>query len=240
MAYNLSPSNPNLIWVGFSDGAVYLVDWTSGEGISDFWTTSTTGLVHMAVAAIDTTSGRKDIIYTTEMRSGGGWRITAHDLAAPGSSTKPVARAIYTSTQEIQILNASSDGCIIVAASGNRILLGTLRSSDVESVEKIRYEFRVFESSDHIASLDMRVSEKPSATGVKSSKVLKVGAVDVVVGDIRGAIFVHNNLLANLIRAETASVNLLPRKLHWHRKAVSSVKWSLDGEDSSFQNRDIC
>jgi NET1-associated nuclear protein 1 (U3 small nucleolar RNA-associated protein 17) len=221
--------------VGCSDGAVYRVDWTSGEGTGEFWTTSTTGLVHMAVASIDAANRKRDIVYTTETRNGGGWRITAHELAAPGSSTQPVARAIYTSTQEIQILKASSDGSIIVAASGNRILLGSLRSSEFETVDKIRYEFRVFESSDHISSIDMRVSEKPSATKLKASKVMKVGTVDVVVGDVRGAIFVHNNLLANLIRAETVAVNVLPRKLHWHRKAVGTVKWSADGRSSQFQ-----
>jgi NET1-associated nuclear protein 1 (U3 small nucleolar RNA-associated protein 17) len=57
--------------------------------------------------------------------------------------------------------------------------------------------------------------------------------VDLVVGDVQGVIFLHNDLLAKLflqsLDGKTPGINLVPRKLHWHRQAVHAVKWSLDG-----------
>jgi NET1-associated nuclear protein 1 (U3 small nucleolar RNA-associated protein 17) len=81
-----------------------------------------------------------------------------------------------------------------------------------------------------VSSLDARVSKRSSGT-----KLDKVKVVDVVVGDVKGAIFVHNDLLRNLIGSQKSMtddqhpIDLIPRKLHWHRKAVHCVKWSLDG-----------
>ncbi|KAI9744617.1 MAG: hypothetical protein M1818_002146 [Claussenomyces sp. TS43310] len=235
IAHALSPTDPKMIWVACSDGIVYYVNWTTSGSTQASWVTSTMGIISMAVASMDSVDRRRDIVYTTEAREGGGWRITAHELALPGGPVQPVARVIYTSNQEVQTIKAVSDGSILLAAAGSRVLLGNLRSLEFGTVDKIKYEFRVFESTDYISSLDVRVSEPPHVAEKKASKLKKARIVDAVVGDTKGAIFVHHDLLANLIKHATLPPNsemtasLLPRKLHWHRKAVRSVKWSLDG-----------
>lgn len=123
-----------------------------------------------------------------------------------------------------------------MAASENRVLLGSLRDTEYETVEKMKYEFRVFESIDYISSIDVRVTERPkSSKDKKKTKAEIYGIVDVVVGDVKGSIFVHNDLLYKLYHAQHAAsagksaVDLQPRKMHWHRKTVDTVKWSLDG-----------
>jgi NET1-associated nuclear protein 1 (U3 small nucleolar RNA-associated protein 17) len=45
---------------------------------------------------------------------------------------------------------------------------------------------------------------------------------------------VHNDLLAKLFSQHAdgklpPGLSLVPRKLHWHRQVVHTVKWSLDG-----------
>lgn len=190
----------------------------------------------MTVAAMGYSGKKQDVLFTTEKRREAGWRITAHEL---NPATKAAAaRTIYSSPQPIQILKAVGQGDVIVAASEERVLLGSLRSEDFKTIDKIRYEFRVFESTDYISTLDVRVSprskaaETPSKTAGKKNK----NVVDIVVGDVKGVVFVHNDLLAKLIESQRATAagekhpNLGPRKLHWHRKAVHSVKWSLDGK----------
>lgn len=233
VAYSLSQTNPNMIWVGCSDGAVYHIDWTTGTGTDQFWTTSSMGLTHMTATAVAFGGKKRDVVYTTEPKRDGGFRITAHELTPPGSETPTVAKTIYTSTQPIHILKAAKSGGVVVAASENRVLMGNLRGEDFETVEKMKYEFRVFESTDFISSIDVRVTERQQTSkDKKKTKAEKFGIVDVVIGNVKGSIFVHSDLLHKLSSAEhkgKAVADLTPRKMHWHRKAVETVKWSLDG-----------
>jgi NET1-associated nuclear protein 1 (U3 small nucleolar RNA-associated protein 17) len=233
-AYGLSPTDPNILWLACSDGTVYKVNWASGEGGDRSWKTSDAGLTHMTVASMDSDGRKRDVVFTTE-KKGEVWRISAHELSIRGTSPIVQSRVIYTSPKPIHIIKTTGEGDVIIAASEERVLLGTLRSTDFGTIERIKYEFRIFESTDFVSSMDIRVSKRAADPGRKVTKLDKIGIVDVVVGDVRGAIFVHNDLLANLIRSQTLtvevpnSINLIPRKLHWHRKAVHSVKWSLDG-----------
>ncbi|RDW87795.1 hypothetical protein BP5796_03489 [Coleophoma crateriformis] len=237
IAYSLSPTSADHVWVACSDGAIYHINWSTGAGESQYWGISSTGCIHMTVASMESAGRRRDVVLTTESRKDNGWRITAHELASPDGPIATVARTIYTSTQRISFLKTTKEGSVIVAASENRVLLGILRSTEFNTVDKIRYEFRVFESSDMIASLDVRSYDRATTAGQKppskQTKVpRKIPVVDVVVGDVKGSIFVHNDLLSNLIQVQAGSsqgISLLPRKLHWHRQAVYSVKWSLDG-----------
>lgn len=237
VSFCLSSSNPDLIWVACSSGVVFCIDWTNGSGADASWSVSETGIIYMTAASLEFTGRIRDIVYTTEVKEDGGWRIQAHELDTSNRTASPTSRTIYASTEQIQIIKATTDGNVILASSGSRILLGQLRSNDFDNIDKIRYTFRIFESSDAIKSLDLRVSARSNATPAKKERTFaKASIVDVVVGDVRGSIFVHNDLLSNLIRTEAAStedqtaISLMPRKLHWHRKAVNSVKWSQDGK----------
>ena len=81
ITYCLSPTNPDLVWVACSDGAVYSVNWTSGVGADQYWGISSTGCIHMTVASMESAGRRRDVVFTTEARKDGGWRITANELA---------------------------------------------------------------------------------------------------------------------------------------------------------------
>ena len=233
VTYCLSPTNSNLVWVACSDGSIYSVDWTSGKGANQSWTISSTGCIHMTAASTESAGRRRDVVFTTEVRKDGGWRITANELARPTDSFETAARTIYTSNQRINFLKTSKDGFVIVAASEKRILIGSLRSTEYNTIDKIRYEFRVFESTEFISSLDLKVSARTGVETLGKSVLKRLPVVDVVVGDAKGSIFVHNDLLGNLARSQDdklpPGISLIPRKLHWHRKEVCTVKWSLDG-----------
>jgi NET1-associated nuclear protein 1 (U3 small nucleolar RNA-associated protein 17) len=189
----------------------------------------------MTVASMESGGRRRDIVFTTEIRKDGGWRITANELAPPNGPIKTDAKTIYTSNQRTSYLKTANEGSVIVAASEKKVLIGRLRSTDYATVDKIKYEFFSFASIDRISCLDVRVRERPGTEELKSSKMRRTPIVDVVVGDVKGTIFVHNDILANLIRSQSgtlpAGISLIPRKLHWHRQAVHTVKWSLDGKE---------
>ncbi|KAE8451170.1 hypothetical protein EG329_004842 [Mollisiaceae sp. DMI_Dod_QoI] len=235
VAFCLSPTESNFLWVACSNGIVFRVDWTSGVGAEEHWITSSTGCNHMTVASMESVGRRRDVIFTTEIRKAGGFRISANELPLP--PMQPSTRSIYTSPHRIEFLQTAQEGSVIVGVSGNKILLGRLRSTDYESIDKIKYEFRIFESSNAIKSLDMRVSNRTGVEleGIKKSSTLqKTPVVDLVVGDVRGVVFLHNDLLAKLfIQSQDGSlppgISITPRKMHWHRQAVHTVKWSRDG-----------
>lgn len=191
----------------------------------------------MTVASMESTGRRRDIVFTTEIRRDGGWRITANELAPPNSPIKTGAKTIYTSNQRISYLKTAKEGSVIVAASERKVLVGRLKSTEYGTVDNIKYEFFCFESIDLISCLDVQVCDRPGTEKLKSSKMRRTPIVDVVVGDVKGTIFVHNDILANLIRSHfgtlPAGISLIPRKLHWHRNAVRCVKWSLDGMEFS-------
>lgn len=190
----------------------------------------------MTVASMVSAERRRDVIFTTEIRKDGGWRITANDLARPSDLFSTAARTIYTSNQRISFLKTAEDGSVIVAASEKRVLVGNLRSTEYNTIDKIRYEFRVFESTDFVSSLDLKISSRRDVEKLGKSILKRLPVVDVVVGDVRGSIFVHDDLLGNLARSQDdkkpPGISLIPRKLHWHRKEVCTVKWSLDGRHS--------
>ena len=187
----------------------------------------------MTVASMESVGRRRDVVFTTEIRKDGGWRITANELARPTDPFETAARTVYTSNQRISFLQTAKEGSVIVAASKKRVLIGSLRSTEYSTIDKIRYEFRVFESAEFISSLDLKVSARRGIENLGKSVLKRLPVVDVVVGGVKGSIFVHNDLLGNLARSQDdklpQGISLIPRKLHWHRKEVCTVKWSLDG-----------
>lgn len=236
VTYCLSPNQPETVWVACSNGQIYHINWTSGVGATQWWSVSSMGCEYMTVASMESAGRRRDVVFTTEERKDSGWRVTAHELAPPNGEIQTAARTIYTSNDPISFLQTDKEGAVIVGAAGTKLLLGRLRSTEYDTVDKIRYEFRVFETADNISSLDMRVSQRTGTEGMKKSVLKRTPVVDLVLGDVKGAIFAHNDLLANLIRAQDGTLpkglSLAPRKLHWHRQEVHTVKWSLDGKIS--------
>ncbi|RKF75498.1 U3 small nucleolar RNA-associated protein 17 [Golovinomyces cichoracearum] len=230
----LSPSKSNILWVACSDGSIFSVDWTTGAGADSFWTVSSTGCIHMTVASMESNGRKRDVIFTTENRKDGGYRTTANELADPNGPIAIATRTIYTSKEPIQCLQAAIDGSVIVGASGNRILVGRLRSAQFDTVDKIKFEFRILESRDYITSIDIKLSKRSDAKTSLKNKTHRIPIVDLVVGNIRGVIFIHSDLAGKLFsqfqnEAVPSLLGLMPSKLHWHRQTVHSVKWSLDG-----------
>ena len=65
-------------------------------------------------------------------------------------------------------------------------------------------------------------------------------AIDIAIGDISGVLLLFEDILSSFAAIESTqkggktradnAESLRPKKLHWHRDAIGSVKWSLDGK----------
>lgn len=237
VAFSLSPSQSNILWVACSDGNIFSIDWTTGLGRDQSWCIASAACVHMTVASMESAGRRRDVVFLTDIRNGdGAFRVTANELHSPESGIPNDARTIYTSTEPINFMKTAREGSVLVGSSGKRMIVGRLKSTEYNIMKNIRYEFRIVESTEAIKSLDLRVSNRSAmeAEGLKKS-LRKTPVVDVVVGDVRGVLYLHNDLQLKLFGQSPdgslpSGLSLTPRKLHWHRQAVHTVKWSLDGK----------
>ncbi len=131
-------------------------------------------------------------------------------------------------------LKILDDGNVIVATSGTKVIIGTTEAADKPSLKDIVYVWREIECSEWITSIDVQVEHADAP--VRPQIPHSVGnGLNIVVGGLKGAIFIYENILRKLIKKETSSTMLKreeinPRRLHWHRNAVAAVKWSADGE----------
>ena len=116
------------------------------------------------------------------------------------------------------------DGKVMVICAGNRMLLGqvAVRSGE-ENASTGNYTWREVTVPGEVVSFDARIRAEASSNQSLS--------VDVVLGLDTGAILVYDNVLTHLVKAEKGQIQseALSRRLHWHRDAVQTVKWSRDG-----------
>lgn len=194
---------------------------------------------HLVVARRDSSASSLDVVYTgeeTEHKS----RISAHLLRTEADASKTESKTVLSSSNSITQFKFVEDGKIIVAASRHRLMVGVTEGDQGDSLKDFRCIWRELVSPTPITCLDVRVSsENPiTATRARPKQSKRSGGrdsvVDVVTGDTGGILLVHENLLQNLKRQEaqpdnTALARAPLRRMHWHREAIHTVKWSLDG-----------
>ena len=228
-----SPVDTAQLYISKVTGIIEKWNWTNGK-ILDVWDTKTP--VHLiATVNPNSTENGTGYVYSVDKPKGSRWTITAHRLMAGKDAAKTDLNTLLKYEEPITSLRIFEEGRIIVATSGHKLLIGSTDNPHQPLLKAISYVWREITCSEWITSIDTRIRSVDASS--KKSKFVKAVtrcAVDIVVGGIKGAIFVYEDLLASLISKEDKSKdgitdNITPRKLHWHRNAVSSVKWSTDG-----------
>lgn len=224
VATRLSTQDADFVWVACSDGQVYHINWTRGaETLPSFRTVSGTAktMVVMPGAAREE---KGDIVLVAESDKPHQMEVFAYQ-GKLGSATKSESVLILKRRGDgLQLLEASADGQILVGALHDRLFLAVASQTGTGKLEMLPYEFFSFDVPDLITALDLRVYARPFSTGGSSM------VVDVVAGGSRGAIYAYRDVLSRLqALGKLHKDGLQVQKLHWHRKAVHSVKWSRDG-----------
>jgi NET1-associated nuclear protein 1 (U3 small nucleolar RNA-associated protein 17) len=205
-----------------------------------------------ALAAISASpaENKPDIIFLVE-RKYKKWRIKLFGLTGDTkpSKTDNQTKVLYECQQQISNLKVLHDGRVVVATTGKCLVVGTA----IGEATAGSYVWTELTSPDWLTCLDVQESSKEPILS-KSREKLKMSGksgpnptIDIVVGDIKGTIFVHHDLLNRLIpdhqKGEPARLDRLARgasrRRHWHREAVHSVKWSLDGRVGTISLVDI-
>lgn len=232
-AVSLSPFTDTYLYVSVLSGAIEKWDWSEGLRLArwkvPYQVCSLTTSVH------NEESVASDVVYTTDKKEGGVWSIAAHLLTKDVKSTRTEDTTLLTYKNPLSSLKVLDSGRFIVATSGSQLILGSSDMREPWKLQDLSYTWRIVDCPEWIVSIDTRVihpeeAAKSNKGGSRGSSVL-----DIAVGGLKGSIHIYENLLGKLIRKEQPATkdaveDIDSRRLHWHRNAVLSLKWSLDGE----------
>lgn len=161
----------------------------------------------------------RDVLFVGERH---GPSSTSAIVAYEASIEKQEPRVVVKlpeHSQDISILESSQQGLVIAGAAGETVYVGALQLDESKDGDSWKCESYMFDASDIICSLDMRVAHDRKS-GFKT---------DLIVGGARGAIYSYPDILSKLSRKSSKNDSLQARKFHWHRRAVHALKWSRDG-----------
>ncbi|KAK3488863.1 uncharacterized protein B0T23DRAFT_186847 [Neurospora hispaniola] len=223
VASALSASAPEFLWVACSDGRIWHLNWATGEGAETPFTIDVKKVLDMTVESVDIRDKQEDVLFILQKLTKSSAQIVAYDLKA---LRKKTGKLIHTYDENPQLLRSAAGGRLIVAAAKETLHIGTLKSKGktVKAVDDLEYAFHSFGVPDLVTCLDIRPTLQTTKKGG-----IEIQFVDLVIGCARGAIYVYGDLLSKLPGSATKGGPIQPRKLHWHRRAVHSVKWSEDG-----------
>ncbi|KAI3395097.1 hypothetical protein diail_1777 [Diaporthe ilicicola] len=224
VAAALSQVTPELVWLASSDGRIWRINWRTGSGTDECLRTGA-GVIHdMTLGAVTINKKPSDVLYVSESLKS-TYSVVAY---IPSDLAKPTSQVLQDQLGRASILRTTNGGSILAAATGDTLIVGSLRQKSIGSVENLAYDFYSINTGDDVCCLSLRLAPKKAASKKKAAHEPSDPALDIAVGGARGAIYVYSDLLSQL-RLKSRKGLELPKKQHWHQRAVHSISWSPDG-----------
>nr|OQO24528.1 hypothetical protein B0A51_06145 [Rachicladosporium sp. CCFEE 5018] len=128
------------------------------------------------------------------------------------------SKELYKTKHLLTDVTTLPGGCYIVARGVEHLCIGRRTSPETSIADMTWVEMQM---PGQITTLD-------TALGHVSSKAKAKLRLRVAIGLSDGQILLYDNM-SSLFFSQQDAEQLIPRKLHWHREAVNSVKFSADG-----------
>ena len=226
----ICPSNQERLYVASASGGIELWDWQEARKLTQW---NVKGRPAYLTAIQESEDGGEDLVFVTSQLGDLSWQISAQAARASGSNGDMQSHTIFTQQQTLSSIRAVEHGKVIIAVSGAQLTLGVCTNTGVPNLSDMKHTWHTITCPEWITSLDVRTGGD-SNQKQKFGGLLALPSIDVVIGGLRGSIHIYQDLLNRLIDCETASQKgkteeLTSRRLHWHRNAVLTVKWSSDG-----------
>lgn len=182
-----------------------LWDWTSGKQIRK-WQPSTGPLQHSCISTEESTEGTGNIFIVSKQHAGSiVWSVNLD------SEAEVEKIQIFKTSHPVTAVRVVDGGKAICAIAEKEILIANYDGTRWLAP-------KTFTMAQKLTCMDALI--QAGAKG-KKAKVQRTG--HVVVGDKMGALHILHDVVLRPV-AEPVSM-----KLHWHRKAVESVKWASNG-----------
>ncbi|KAL6705772.1 NET1-associated nuclear protein 1 [Coniothyrium glycines] len=232
-AYALSSTKPNQAYVADSNGLVTLWDWVNSTKIGR-WEIGDT-VRNMIV--ITQPESKEDFVYCHE--AGTSHVINVHALRTKSQTSKTDLKRVLKTSAAIRGLQVLHQGKYIIVATADSIMVGKRLKPTRTALQDFEYVWREFKFSKRITTFSAYIREPEDTGKGKKAAQDQRDILDIAVGEETGVIYLFENILATFAAVEKSqkdkkeradnAENLRPKRLHWHRDAVGSVKWSLDG-----------
>lgn len=214
---SFSGSDPTKLYVSNGRGLVSLCNWTTGVKLGE----ADTGMGLQQVLPLRSWEGKELVLLLQEEPQRKRSAVVYSVDTSSGEFSE--MDTILRKTDLLPCIRSYAQGTVLIACAGASLLIGQFTGSIDDKLD-LTYTWREISLSETITCFDGQVNSGKS----KSSR--KTPFLDVVVGLSKGAILQYEDLLFKLIAKEKKNSveDVLARKLHWHRAAVNSVKWSRD------------
>lgn len=231
-AFALSATDSNRVYVAESTGLITLWDWVSRQKLGR-WDIGAT-VRNMTVI----THSDEDLVYCHE--PGKSHIVNVHALRTGAQASTTELKPILKTSSTILDVQVLLQGKFVVVACGDSLMVGKRQKQSKTAVQDFEYVWRELKFAQRITTFNAYVRD-PELTGkaAKSAQDQR-DIIDIAIGDVSGAILLFEDILASFAAIESVqkggktkadnAESLRPKKLHWHRDAVGSVKWSLDGK----------
>lgn len=207
IGFNLCPQDQENLYIFTPTGLISKWNWTTGKRLTRWETKSPT--ISTSLTSIGKTESRTPLCFSICSPQGGKRQILVSSLG----DKKIHGTTILESSQKLNYIKVVSNGRVVLASDGKHLFMGTTNDSGLENLETIQYTWREVVLPVQAASFDIQDSE----------------SIDLAVGATSGPILVYQNILETLFGKDNNDKKAAPRKLHWHREACNTLRWSKDG-----------
>lgn len=209
IGFRLCPVDENVLYI-FTASCVTKWHWDSGKQLARLATNRPT----ISIDLLSVQPGDGSALYASIVIQKDGKRGISINKLGEESLLETIV--LHTSAH-LNVVKVACGGRVVVASDDSHLFLGTTTSLNIEKIESTQFTWRETTLPVTATSFDLR--ESISAKGL--------AAINLVVGDTNGSILVYNDIVNTLLGHSDKKTP--PRRLHWHRGAVSTVRWSHDG-----------
>ena len=217
----LSTADREHILVSTSEGLLSCWNWATGRKVCE-WQQKKGILRILSLGSVD---GNENVLLLEENHSGITELVQCSlCVATKSKSGRRTLLSRHHIAHNVRVL-AGGGGRLIFVAAGDKLLLGHSTTTSETAETEVTYTWREFAIPGKIISMDAYLHQDER----KSKR--RLPAVDVAIGLHNGVINIYEDILYKLVGKEKGSENadVVARRLHWHRDAVNTVKWSKDG-----------
>lgn len=232
-AFALSATKPNQLYVADSTHLVTLWNWVEGTKLGRWQI----GAMVRQMVVVAQPGSDEDLVYCHES-SGKSQVINVHALRTKEQASQTELKQVLKQTDRLQRLQVLLQGKYVIITSHRSITIGKRLRASKTAVKDFDYVWRELQFSNAITTCDVYHRRPILADNGKKSAEPEKDILDLAVGDEIGVILFFEDILASFAASERSQKNqtkvdsaeeFRPKRLHWHRNAVGSVRWSLDG-----------
>lgn len=226
--YARSSSNPALVYVADSNGLITLWDWVEGTKIGRW----DIGATVRNMVVITQPGSDEDLVYCHE--TGDKHIVNVHALRTKSQASRTELKRVLKSSSAIISLQVLLQGKYVVIATAESITVGKRLKVSKTAVQEFEYVWRELKFSKRVTTCNTYFRQREVPENGKKSAQDQRDVLDLAVGDEIGVILLFEDILASFAAIESSqkgnksrtdsAESLRPKKLHWHRDAVSTLR----------------